>query len=191
MPRVHKTRKNFMLWPYLNFLNSVTRKEKYLKEKGMEWFITKATRCYEMLRVFCYAPACVLPFLKCHLCPNNSEPRCGKVARKANWEKFCVSGLAPAQLLLTCPISGVFKSLSPAFSRAHSSPISLIKVRPTLPVQSQVSRAAFTRGQAHYSETLPVSPQHMLQNSSNGRMQLSLLPYLYAFLSKVLGNLMI
>lgn len=63
----------------------------------------------------------------------------------------------------------------------YSSLISLIKVQPTLPVQSQVGQAAFTRGQAHYSETLPVSPQRTLQKSSDGRTQLTLLPYLNTF----------
>lgn len=39
-------------------------------------------------------------------------------------------------------------------SRAHPSPISLIKVRLTLPVWSQAGRAAFMLGNAHYSDIL-------------------------------------
>lgn len=39
-------------------------------------------------------------------------------------------------------------------SRAHPSPISLIKVRLTLPARSQAGRAALMLGIAHYSDTL-------------------------------------
>jgi len=71
--------------------------------------------------------------------------------------KVCISVLAAAQLPLTCLISQVFKSLS-LLSSAHSSPISLIKVRLTIPVQSQVGHTAFMLGHAHYSDTPPVPP---------------------------------
>lgn len=69
-----------------------------------------------MLHVFCLRKS-VSAFLKV---PSVSESRRGaarrsKSGRKANWEKFCVLGLAAAQLTLTCLISRVFKSLSPAF----------------------------------------------------------------------------
>lgn len=73
-------------------------------------------------------------------------------------EKACISVLAVAQLSLTCLISRVFKSLSLP-SQAHSSPISLIKVRLTLPLWSQVGHTAFMLGHAHYSDTLPVPPR--------------------------------
>lgn len=80
--------------------------------------------------------------------------------------KVCISVLAASQLPLTCLISQVFKSLCMP-SQAHSSPISLIKVRVTLPVQSQVGHTAFMLGHAHYSDTLPVPPR--LEAEHNAR----------------------
>lgn len=80
--------------------------------------------------------------------------------------KVCISVLAGGQLALTCLISQVFKSFSLP-SQAHSSPISLIKVRLTLPVKSQVGHTAFMLGHAHYSDTLPVPP--WLEAAHNAR----------------------
>lgn len=107
-------RQNFMFWPYLNLLNSVTRGKSILRRKEGNDLPRRphaATRCSTY---FVCASVCLL-FLKCHLCLNGSKAQHGEMGRKANWEKFCVSGLAVAQLPLTCLISRVFNSLSPAF----------------------------------------------------------------------------
>lgn len=50
-------------------------------------------------------------------------------------------------------------------SQAHSSPISLIKVRLTLPAWSQAGHTAFMLGHAHYSDVLAVPPR--LQAAQN------------------------
>lgn len=74
---------------------------------------------------------------RAHACdvlrPNAVETARGESGWEADMEKVCISVLAAAQLALTCLISQVFKS-SGLPSQAHSSPISLIKVRLTLPV---------------------------------------------------------
>lgn len=59
-------------------------------------------------------------------------------------------------------LAGSVKALASA-SAGTLPPISLIKVRLMLPVQSQVGHAAPTWGQAHYSETSPVPLQCALE----------------------------
>lgn len=89
---------------------------------------------------------------------NAVETLLGEAGWGADRKKVCISVLAAVQLPVTSLISQVFKSLSLP-SQAHCSPISLIKVRLTLPVLSQVGHTAFMLGHAHYSDTLPVLPR--------------------------------
>lgn len=126
----------------------------------------KATCCSEMLWVVCFCISEYLALLKA-ICVWMLLRRCmvsqdrKQIGRKSAYQFW----LLPSSLWHVLLVRSLKASAFPF--QAHSSPISLIKVRLTLPVWSQVGHTAFMLGHAHYSDTLPVPPQ--LEAAHNAR----------------------
>lgn len=80
MPRGHKTRPTFMFWPYLNFLNIVTRGESIERRNEGNALPRRPHAAMRCSTYFVCARVC-LPFLKCHLYPNAGEAQRGAASR--------------------------------------------------------------------------------------------------------------
>lgn len=143
-------------WPYLCFQSSQTKWNKKFEQKKKSQ-LTLYTSCQSQEYPSCFsAPRKNMQLCWNTICVETPLRRCkaSSDGRESGGKRGSVYHFWPlSSSLWHVLLVGSLKA-SGLPSRAHPSPISLIKVRLTLPVWSQAGRAAFMFGNAHYSDIL-------------------------------------